>query len=210
MKKRNQEELDRTRARKIMLHCVDNPTASIKDLAGVVKMSEASINRYVDELKADNSLARRWVVNLDKLGWEYKYRVDVKINPLDLQIDNADAPKSGARWDTQNPQEMLAHQIMDMCEGDPKQTDPPEIIIEDVTVLLGDPADLSIVLRVRNPKKLYSFITERLRCIPGVENTSTCTEAWSAAAERQKKRETEARSSQTPSQLPAVHAEKRS
>jgi DNA-binding Lrp family transcriptional regulator len=158
-----------------------SPKARIKDVADVISLSEEQTARKIDALIAEGALTRKVVVNLEKLGLQYKYRVDVKLNPRDLQ-ENSDVTAAGKRWNTANPQEMLAHYLLDEFSED--EVENPAIIIEDITILLGDQADLSLIVRVRDPKKIYEFITTKCRCVLGIENTSTCTEAWSAVANR--------------------------
>ena len=171
--------------RELLLWCLKEPTASATELRSKIGVSESTMARLVRELDTENALQRRWVVNLDKLGWKHKYRIDVKINPRELRDNNTDIIKAGGRWKTNNPQEMLAHHIMDQCSPRADQLLPPPVIVENVSILLGDPADLSVVVRVNDPELLYPFITTDLREIEGVENTSTCTEAWAAARVRE-------------------------
>jgi hypothetical protein len=49
----------------------------------------------------------------------------------------------------------------------------------DVTILLGQAYDLSLVIRARSPKAVFLFVTEGLRVLGGVQETMTYQEAWS-------------------------------
>ncbi|MGJ5814460.1 hypothetical protein [Paludibaculum fermentans] len=181
-------EIDPDRKRKILQYCRFHPKATVGDIAGSLRKSEAQTARYLETLQADGSLTRRWVVNMDELGWCHKYRIDVRINPRELN-ESRDLPPSGSEWGTTNPQEMLAHYLMDQFMEAEDAKAAPDAIIEDVTILLGDPADLCILVRVKDPRALYTFITEKVRGTLGVENTSTCTEAWSAASARERRKD---------------------
>ena len=157
------------------------PKETVQKVADHIGLSVAQTTREMEELAISGALTRKVVVNLNKLGLRHKYRIDVRLNPRELQ-ENADVAAAGAKWKTANPQEMLAHYLWDEYSQDNARN--PELIFENATILLGDPADLSLTIRVRDPRKLYEFITTKLRSVLGIENTSTCTEAWAAADHR--------------------------
>jgi len=92
------------------------------------------------------------------------------------------------------PQEILAFHILGRGEKH------PNLIVEDVTVLLGDDADLCATVAVRAPKQeeedagqdpateiIYAFVTGDLRSMASIESTSTCIQAWSCSREMQKR-----------------------
>jgi len=59
------------------------------------------------------------------------------------------------------------------------------VIVEDVCVLLGDPADLSLTVRVKDPDDIFPFVTEHLRTMDGVDNTATSIESWTCSVARE-------------------------
>lgn len=131
-------------------------------------------------------------VNLPALGFGFKFRVDIKINPRALNRameKSSDDPEERGLKETKeawrldpkedlNPQEVLAYHIF-------KNLAREDVIIEDVAVMLGDPADLTATVRLKDSRRMYSFITKDLRTLPSIENTTTCIEAWSCAEERE-------------------------
>ena len=50
------------------------------------------------------------------------------------------------------------------------------LVVLDVTILLGQQADISITLRVKEPKTILDFVTEGLRVLGGIEGTMTSQE----------------------------------
>lgn len=154
-----------------------NPLAGDEELAIHFGMSVDSIQRRLTPLRDNHWIETKRIVDWAAVGYRLKYRIDVKIDPLALQqklTTLKDAPIS----QTDNPQKILAGYIKNKLAADKAFAD--IVIVEDVVILLGEPADLSITVRVREPEDVFDWVTAGLRAAtPGIESTSTCLEAWS-------------------------------
>ena len=78
-------------------------------------------------------------------------------------------------WDhnDNNTQQTLAYYILDVLSTRMKG-----VVIEDIAILLGDPADLCATVVAPSHKAMFKFVTEHLRPTVGIENTSTSHVAW--------------------------------
>jgi DNA-binding Lrp family transcriptional regulator len=75
-------------------------------------------------------------------------------------------------------QQELASYIKNVLGQSPAYTH--QLVVESVTILLGGPdADLSILVRAKEPEIILSFVTDGLRVLGGVQSTTTSQEAWS-------------------------------
>ena len=179
----------------ILDHYRRHPHATVAEVANEVHLKPGATHKRVARLIHGRYVRRGMTVDLHKLGYRYRFRIDVKINPHVLKSEIKDK-EAGRFKATQvdhpkatNPQQLLAQYIMDLTKGRH-----PRILVEDVVILLGDAADLSITTRAKSRESsqgddpeffpIFPFVTEVLREIPGVENTSTCTQAWSCAQQR--------------------------
>jgi hypothetical protein len=54
-----------------------------------------------------------------------------------------------------------------------------KILVEDVRILLGHPADLTATVRASTTDAMLEFVTEGLRMCNAVSQTTSCLEAWS-------------------------------
>ena len=203
-----------------------NPLARELEIATSVKLSRSAVHNRIMKLRKARRLRSGMTVDFDALGFDHKYRIDIHINPRRLRRAVESARKAIAagkntladidketnrelrdqlqdgkelfeavkKWpDLKNHQEILAFHILTI--GDRT----PNLLVEDVSVLLGDPADLSAIVRVRRPQKeernqkedpvvslIYRFVTEELRGLASIDSSSTRIEAWSCSHEMQK------------------------
>lgn len=176
-----------------------NPLARELEIAKAVSLSRSATHNRLVKLKKLQHLRSGMTVNLNALGYVHRYRIDVKIDPhvllqevrrakgLDRRSkQNDDQEESELKeacknWNSDNAQEILAFHILSLGDKD------PNLIVEDVAVLLGDPADLSVTIRLKKADLVYSFVTERLRGLRSISSTTTCIEAWSCSQEMQKR-----------------------
>lgn len=153
-----------------------DPYISYEDLAKVSKLSEDQVGRLLKILRQNEWLDSKYIVDPVVLGYRLRYRVDVKINPLSLRGESAKL-KGSKLLPNDNPQKILAAYIKDTLALDKRFSD--RVMIEDITIVMGDPADLCVTLRVKDHDDILDFVTAGLRETPGIENTMTCLEAWS-------------------------------
>ena len=111
-------------------------------------------------------------VDLAASGMMLRYRIDVKINPHDLHASRTIGALRKT-YGTHNVQELLAYYIRDVVAGKTQG-----VIVEEVSILLGDPADLCATVLVPDQRTIFEFVTEHLRDLIEIENTSTSLVAW--------------------------------
>jgi DNA-binding Lrp family transcriptional regulator len=150
-----------------------NPRATVEQIAAEVGIPIPTAQKRVHRLMREDRLERI----LRVAGPKQRYRVDVFINARQLYKDNwvPKHPDLGL-----GPQEELALFIEDLFNKEPFKG---KLICDDVAILLGDRADLSIRLRARNADNIREFVTGKdgLRNLPQIQNTPTAREVWSTA-----------------------------
>jgi len=135
-----------------------------------------TVRANIDRLEAGGYLKKGWTVNFRKIGYEIAYRIDVMIDPVNIKVD----PYPGTTIPIKNPQQVLTAQILDLVEQVPFKN---WVLIENIEILLGDPADLCITARVSSHKDIFDFVTRGLRSLKGIRQTSTCQIPWSVRDE---------------------------
>lgn len=153
-----------------------DPNVTDKALASRFKMSEDQMQRRLSTLKDREWWNWRRVVNTASLGFGLRYRIDVKINPLLLR-NHLPELKGRPVERNDNPQKILARYIKNTLANDHRFK--RRVIVEDITIVMGDPADLCVTVRVQDHDDVFEWVTGGLRAVGGIENTSTCLEAWS-------------------------------
>ena len=146
------------------------------------------------EVELPGTVQKRYEVNLKKVGFNNRYRIDITVDHKELKMKYPEPePKrkntkaAGIQKLTTSPQEKLAQDIMALNK---KYED---VIIEDVAVLMGDPADLSATVWTRGEQDvIFRYVTAVIRPLDGVQSTSTCIEGWSISQERIKNQAEEA------------------
>lgn len=136
------------------------------------KMPYGTVRDNLDGLERDGYLTKGYTVNFKKIGYQTLYRIDVMIEPSAIDVDRDDV----SNVPVANPQQVLVAEILRLAEQLPFKN---WILIENIEILLGDPADLCITVRVSHHRDVFSFVTRGLRSLPGVRSTSTCQIAWS-------------------------------
>jgi DNA-binding Lrp family transcriptional regulator len=159
---------------KIIEVIIHNPQATVDGIAEQVRMSSTAIQKRLGDLFNDNKLGRAIIVkDWNYAGYPFLYRVDIKANMRLLQLAQGGPPGDG---DEQiDSQRKLANYIKDTLAKRYRG----RLIVVDVTILLGQAYDLSLVIRARSPKAVFLFVTEGLRVLGGVQETMTYQEAWS-------------------------------
>jgi hypothetical protein len=137
------------------------------------KMAYETVRDNVDRLLEGGYLQKGWTVDFRKIGYQTVYRIDVMIEPSAIEVERDERSKIPLK----NPQQVLAAEILRLVEQAPFKN---WILIENVEILLGDPADLCITARVAHHHHVFIFVTRGLRSLRGIRGTSTCQIAWSA------------------------------
>ena len=167
----------------------ENPLIDNKGLMHRFTLTKDALTHRLEELRNNGWLDVHREVDVVVLGYRLRYRIDVKINPSKLKdhvSELTDALRKAKKQQPSdgNPQKVLAmyikHALLQETKAPQRLCE--RIIVEDVAILMGDPADLTISVRVKDHEDIFQFVTGFLRPAPGVENTSTSLEAWSVRA----------------------------
>jgi DNA-binding Lrp family transcriptional regulator len=154
----------------------EDPWMLQEELAGKLGVTSDAAGHRIRALRENDWLDTKHVVNLAALGYRLRYRIDVKTNPFILQ-QSLEKLKSSLSVADQNPQKILAGYIKNKLAAEDRFKE--RVVVEEITITMGDPADLCVTVRVRDHDDILDFVTAGLRATPGVENTSSCLEAWS-------------------------------
>jgi DNA-binding Lrp family transcriptional regulator len=182
------DELDQMIARQY----VNSPKATEEEVATAIKRPYATVQHRIEKLKGAAILGKRTdITNWAALGYPFRYRIDVHVDQEALRK----APYFGAPFGVEpekgkeiNNWHRLADYIMNdlvsFVGRSPKtvtqnKLKSSDLVVQNVTILLGQQADLSVTLRAKNPDAILSFVVDGLRAMMGVRMTSTAHEAWS-------------------------------
>jgi len=162
--------------RGIMNYVQGYPEAKVAEIGDAVGLKRPAAQKRVNKLFSQGKLKRTIVVDLDALGFDNRFRIDIEVDPSELNTREGKKFLSPVKTATNidNQQELLALQIM--CLGT------EDILVEDVSILLGDQgADLCLAVRGRDLRHVFDFVTKRLRSVPGIKKTHTYIEGWAVS-----------------------------
>jgi DNA-binding Lrp family transcriptional regulator len=157
----------------IVRYLHENPTATQRAISQATDLSEHQIKHMLDELKHEDHVTNQYIVDLAYLGFPLRYRVDIFVNPANLRDGKGGFPDDAGV----DSQKALARYIAKKLPN--KVPFHGKILVEDVRMLLGHPADLSATVRATNSDAIVEFVTEGLRMCGAINQTSSCLEAWS-------------------------------
>lgn len=156
--------------RDILTYIMSEPHASVDMIAAYMKMPAPTAQKRIQRLMREGYLERVLrVIDLKALGYA-RYRIDMNVNPVELRHGEIDKARGNVKT-----QEELAQFIM----GTLQRSAGDNLLIENVTILLGHHADLSATVWVKDTEVLRKFVTDELRGGGGIQDTSTALEAWS-------------------------------
>jgi DNA-binding Lrp family transcriptional regulator len=154
-----------------IIRCMrDKPEIRIKELAKTIhtvggveeKMPLSTVQKRVDRLKKKEVVKEIYAVNLKKIGYPLRCRIDIQIESVEIR-------------DKRNPeitsQRDLAKYIVEKLAKEKPYVG--RIIVDDVFVLLGGPSDMSLDIRASDNEIVSHFVTEALRKTYGIRNTTT-------------------------------------
>lgn len=156
---------------KVLAYFLENPHKQQKEAVAALGGSAKSA---IETLIKKNSLSHLHIVDPAALGYVYRYRVDIWVSPRDLTSTGGGLLKG----DAVPTQESLAEYILEKLPGR-SSVWKQNILVEDVHILLGSPADLSASIRSKSPEAMRSFVTEGLRRCLAIQRTDTFQEGWS-------------------------------
>lgn len=151
----------------------ENPLAEHKHIADATGLTQPQVKHALDDLKREQHIMSGYLVDLAYLGYPLRYRVDVFVIPANLRDGKGGLPgDSGV-----DSQKSLARYILRKLPA--QKPFVGKILVEDVRILLGNPADLSATVRAKDTSAMLEFITDGLRMCNAVSQTASCLEAWS-------------------------------
>ncbi|WP_321478104.1 hypothetical protein [uncultured Paludibaculum sp.] len=160
--------------RAVARHVHENPMAEHKEIADELELTPAQVKHALDELKQEGHVVGAYLVDLEFLGYPLRYRVDIFVTPANLRDGKGGLPEDDGQVDSQKK---LAQYILKKLPT--RKPFAGKILVEDVRILLGSPADLSATVRARDTEAILEFVTQGLRMCRAISQTASCLEAWS-------------------------------
>jgi DNA-binding Lrp family transcriptional regulator len=149
--------------------------------------SSSTAERRIRKMKADAILSERTtIIDWEALGYPFQYRIDVHVDQEALH-----EPESGEKphepvdnW--RRLVQYIMKELIPFLERIPaaktiskKRFSKDDVILENVTMLMGQQADLTVTIRARTQDAVMTFVVDGLRGMRGVKTTSASHEAWS-------------------------------
>jgi DNA-binding Lrp family transcriptional regulator len=163
--------------RRILDCVIENPATTVEGIVKYldeqgVRLSESAVGKRVAEL-LNNGILERIIIIRDwvTVGYPFRYRIDVKADMKELRLGRGGPAKEPHAVDSQKK---LGAYIKDVLS----RKYVGRLVVLEVTILLGQQADLSITVRARDSRTVLNFVTEDLRALGGIEATMTSHEAW--------------------------------
>jgi DNA-binding Lrp family transcriptional regulator len=159
---------------------IENPRITVQGIMRQladkqIKLSESSIQKRFSGLLTQKRLERMIVVrDWAASGYPLRYRIDIKANIQELLLGNGGPPNEGIKIDSQKK---LCGYIKDNLAREYRYRG--RLVVLDAMILLGHKeADISVTVRVKDPKTILEFVTEGLQILRGVKETVASHEAW--------------------------------
>lgn len=165
------KELPDDRELEILWHLHKNPKMSNLEIANQMRITENQVRYDRTNMKDKGWILEIPRVNLSKLGFPQRYRVDVWVDQRQLKGNAGGMPGDSKKVGTQR--ELALYIVQDLAHRKPFDS---TILIEDILILLGGPADLTTIVRAVNNDAMLDFVTEGLRMCGGISQTATCLE----------------------------------
>ncbi len=177
-RKRTLDQIDRD----IVACFRQDPGMTYEVIAKQLTAKPSTVEKRVRRLIRREVLKRTVELNWQKLGYEFRYRIDILINSEKIRRNKGRSRDTKATTRANDArqfdsQEHLAQYIKDRLipalEKNHGGAFTANLIVEDVVILLGGSADLSVTLWAKDLHLARLFVTEGLRKLPGVNQTST-------------------------------------
>jgi DNA-binding Lrp family transcriptional regulator len=165
---------------KILEAVIQYPKIAVQSLVkyladAKIKLSESAVQKRFSDLVHQRRLERLTVVrDWVASGYPFRYRIDIKADMRALRDGNGGPPNEGGNIDSQKK---LCAYIKDTLGREYRFRG--RLVVVEAMILLGQAeADISITVRVKDPKTILEFVTEGLRVLRGVESSIAAHEAW--------------------------------
>jgi DNA-binding Lrp family transcriptional regulator len=150
----------------ILRYFILHPEATVKDIAESLGIPRPTAQRRILNLRAVRHLRPIVAVNPNSLGYALRYRIDVTVSSSDLI--------------GQMSLRELAQHIMGLQQDVRFKN---KLLVENVHLLLAAQHDLSVIVRAKHHQTVLEFVTDGLRSVRGIRDTSTMQLAWSCIEE---------------------------
>lgn len=171
-----QDDLPDDEELKVLWKLHEHPDATVKQISDDVGMSEHKVKHCLDAMRGKGWIRVGRFVDVAKLGFPERYRVDISVDPRRLKQKGEGGLPKDAKAEINNQRDLAFYIFREVAKLDQFHR---RILIEDIRILLGGPADLSAIIRATDNRTMLEFITDGLRTCGAVANTSTCLEQWS-------------------------------
>ena len=176
--KRNRKPTERETA--ILEYLRLNPRATYAALQVATGLKSHEVEWALKAMSRKKWIEDGFRVSPTALGFPERYRVDIWVIPLKLREGSGgraqDTDEAGQRQ-VVDSQKRLGRYIVETLAKDPAFCD--KVMVEDVHILLGGPADMSATVRARDNASMLDFVLSGLRICEGIQQTTTCLMQWS-------------------------------
>jgi DNA-binding Lrp family transcriptional regulator len=165
---------------RILRHLLQHPQHEQADIARELGLKENKVKNVLRKLRKEKWITGGVRIDPKALGYPERYRVDISILPLKLREMKRSAPRKGRDsrgrevYYKLGSQEELAYYILEIVSQESEFK--TMVLVEDVRILLGGPADMSATIRARDNASMLHFILHGLRTCEVIQQTSTCLE----------------------------------
>ena len=158
----------------ITKYVVRDPRAEVAEIADELRLSASGVQKRLSALFERKVLVREGirVMSWPEVGFPLRYSISIEVDQRELRKGRGGPPDDELGIDSQRK---LAVYIKDQL---PKRFD-GRIIVLEVTILLGEKADIVASVLARDHPAILEFVTDGLRILGGVSRTRTSEEAWS-------------------------------
>jgi DNA-binding Lrp family transcriptional regulator len=171
------DELADAQEERVLAHLIQKRTLgdTQKEIADALEMEGPAVRRTLDKMRNKGWIASGYtVLDLKPLGFTLRYRVDIWVAPRRLHDGTGGLPGDKTAIKTQKDLARYIHRILPA-----KKEFKESILVEDVKILLGAPADMSATVLAKNNQAMLEFVTEGLRMCGAVYQTASLQESWS-------------------------------
>jgi len=168
------------REQKILEYLRSNPRATYKALEVATGQKPHEVEWALKAMSRKGWIESGFRVSPTALGFPERYRVDIWVIPPMLRKGHggrAHDLDTARRRLVVDSQERLGRYIMETLATDPAFKE--RILVEDIHILLGGPADMSATVRARDNRSMLDFVVNGLRICEGIQQTTTYLLSWS-------------------------------
>lgn len=177
-RRRNRRPNEREQA--ILEYLRMNPRATYAALQVATGLKAHEVEWALKSMSRKKWIESGFRVSPTALGYPVRYRVDIWVIPMKLREGLGgrvqDHDGAGVRL-VIDSQKRLGRYIMETLAEEPAFKE--RVLVEEIHILLGGPADMSATVRARDNESMMNFVLDGLRSCEGIQQTSTYLLSWS-------------------------------